>query len=346
MGSKVTGVKIKGIGKYVPEMVATNEDFTKIVETSDEWITQRTGIKQRHITNGEPTYYLGAMAAKAAMADAGVKAEDIDLIIATTVTGDYFTPSLSCLIQREIGAIGCVAFDLNAACAGFVYGFDTAKRYLQTGDGIKTVLLVASEELSKFVDYTDRSSCVLFGDGAAAFVLETAEDTTYSSFLGADGNGAKYLASRALKSENAFRTNTEEFDMDMPETKDYFFKQDGKEVYKFATKALPNAVEQACAKIEISPDDLDLDSAASGKYKNNRNCRKAPWRFNGQVPGIYRPLRQHIFRIYPYRILRRSCRRQDKKRRQGLSCRLRRWTYLWCGCFRVLMINIQFIFGT
>ena len=257
MGSKVTGVKIKGIGKYVPEMVATNEDFTKIVETSDEWITQRTGIKQRHITNGEPTYYLGAMAAKAAMADAGVKAEDIDLIIATTVTGDYFTPSLSCLIQREIGAIGCIAFDLNAACAGFVYGFDTAKRYLQTGDGIKTVLLVASEELSKFVDYTDRSSCVLFGDGAAAFVLETAEDTTYSSFLGADGNGAKYLASRALKSENAFRTNSEEFDMDMPETKDYFFKQDGKEVYKFATKALPNAVEQACAKIEISPDDLD-----------------------------------------------------------------------------------------
>ena len=242
MGSKVTGVKIKGIGKYVPEMVATNEDFTKIVETSDEWITQRTGIKQRHITNGEPTYYLGAMAAKAAMADAGVKAEDIDLIIATTVTGDYFTPSLSCLIQREIGAIGCIAFDLNAACAGFVYGFDTAKRYLQTGDGIKTVLLVASEELSKFVDYTDRSSCVLFGDGAAAFVLETAEDTTYSSFLGADGNGAKYLASRALKSENAFRTNSEEFDMDMPETKDYFFKQDGKEVYKFATKALPNAV--------------------------------------------------------------------------------------------------------
>ena len=257
MGSKVTGVKIKGIGKYVPEMVATNEDFTKIVETSDEWITQRTGIKQRHITNGEPTYYLGAMAAKAAMADAGVKAEDIGLIIATTVTGDYFTPSLSCLIQREIGAIGCIAFDLNAACAGFVYGFDTAKRYLQTGDGIKTVLLVASEELSKFVDYTDRSSCVLFGDGAAAFVLETAEDTTYSSFLGADGNGAKYLASRALKSENAFRTNSEEFDMDMPETKDYFFKQDGKEVYKFATKALPNAVEQACAKIEISPDDLD-----------------------------------------------------------------------------------------
>ena len=116
---------------------------------------------------------------------------------------------------------------------------------------------MASEELSKFVDYTDRSSCVLFGDGAAAFVLETAEDTTYSSFLGADGNGAKYLASRALKSENAFRTNSEEFDMDMPETKDYFFKQDGKEVYKFATKALPNAVEQACAKIEISPDDLD-----------------------------------------------------------------------------------------
>ena len=257
MSNIMGGINILSTGAYTPLLDITNDDMSKIVETNDEWIRTRTGISHRRIANGEPTWYMGSMAAKQAVERAGIDPKDIGLIIDSTITGDFVTPSMACLVQREIGAVNAAAFDLNAACAGFVYGFDTAKRYLQTGDGIKTVLLVASEELSKFVDYTDRSSCVLFGDGAAAFVLETAEDTTYSSFLGADGNGAKYLASRALKSENAFRTNSEEFDMDMPETKDYFFKQDGKEVYKFATKALPNAVEQACAKIEISPDDLD-----------------------------------------------------------------------------------------
>jgi 3-oxoacyl-[acyl-carrier-protein] synthase-3 len=251
------GIKVLGIGKYVPEMIADNEDFAKIVDTSDEWITQRTGIKTRHITNGEPNFYLGAKAAEAALADASIKAEEIDLIITATCTPDYFTPSEACLIQREIGAIGCMAIDINCACTGFDYGFDMAKRYLQSGDGVDKVLLVATEELSKFVDYTDRSSCILFGDGAAAFILERQENTLYSSFLGADGNGAKFLVSRALKSENVFRTNKEDFDMKMPETKDWLFSQDGKEVYKFATKALPNAVSEACKKAGISPNELD-----------------------------------------------------------------------------------------
>lgn len=254
---KTTGVFVKGIGKYVPEMIASNEDFAKIVDTSDEWITQRTGIKTRHITNGEPNYYLGAKAAEAALKDAGISASDIDLIITATCTPDFYTPSESCLIQREIGAIGCMAIDINCACTGFDYGFDMAKRYLQSNDGIDTVLLIATEELSKFVDYTDRSSCILFGDGAAAFILERKKETLYSSFFGADGNGAKFLVSRALKSENVFRTNKEDFDMAMPKTKDYFFTQDGKEVYKFATKALPNAVLKACEKANISPDEID-----------------------------------------------------------------------------------------
>ena len=254
---KMTGVYIKGIGKYVPEMIATNEDFTKIVDTSDEWITQRTGIKTRHITNGEPNYYLGAKAAEAAMKDAGINADDIDLIITATCTPDFYTPSESCLIQREIGAIGCMAMDINCACTGFDYGFDMAKRYLQSGDGINTVLLVATEELSKFVDYTDRSSCILFGDGAAAFIIEKQEDTLYSSYFGADGNGAKFLVARALKSENVFRKNKDDFDMSMPETKAHFFTQDGKEVYKFATKALPKAVNKACEKAGISPEEID-----------------------------------------------------------------------------------------
>ena len=214
--NRTTGVRIAGIGMHVPQIIATNDDFAKIVETSDEWITQRTGIKQRHITNGEPTYYLGAKAAQKALDDAGIKAEDVGMIIAATVTADYYTPSVACLIQREIGAIGSMAIDINCACAGFVYGFDMAKRYLQTDHSLKYVLLVAAEELSKFVDYTDRTTCVLFGDGASAFVLKRSENTFFSSFLGADGNGAQYLAARGLLSDNPFRINEEELDMDMP----------------------------------------------------------------------------------------------------------------------------------
>lgn len=255
--SKTQGIRIRGIGRYVPEMIATNEDFTKIVETSDEWITQRTGIKTRHITNGEPTYYLGAMAAKEAVADAGIDPSEIDLIITTTVTSDFYTPSTACIIQRELGAIGCMAFDINATCAGFAYAVDMAKRYLHSGSDVKTVLVVATEELSKFTDYTDRSSCVLFGDGAGAFVLEKCDGTVYSNYLGADGNGADKVVARALRSENAFRTSTEDFDMKMPQTKEHYFYQDGKEVYKFATKALPNAVERACERAGILPSELD-----------------------------------------------------------------------------------------
>jgi len=252
-----TGINVKGIGKCLPEMIAANEDFAKIVDTSDEWITQRTGIKTRHISNGEPNYYLGAKAAEMAIADAGIQPSDIDLIIVATCTPDFYTPSESCLIQREIGASGSMAIDINCACTGFDYGLDMAKRYLQSDDDVHTVLLVAAEELSKFVDYTDRSSCILFGDGAAAFVLEKRETTLYSSYLGADGTGASFLAARALRSENVFRTNKEEFDMNMPQLKEHFFTQDGKEVYKFATKALPNAVLKACEKAGISPDELD-----------------------------------------------------------------------------------------
>ena len=135
----MTGVKILGVGKCAPDTVATNDDFSKIVETNDEWITTRTGIKKRHISNGEPTWYLGAVAAKKALENAGISPADIGLIIVTTLTNDYLTPSASCLIQRELGAIGSMTIDVNCACSGFVYGFDMAKRYLQTDDNLKSV---------------------------------------------------------------------------------------------------------------------------------------------------------------------------------------------------------------
>lgn len=254
----MTGVKIIGVGKYVPELIVTNEMMSEIVETNDEWITTRTGIKSRHITNGEPTYHLGAMAAKEAIEDSGINPKDIGLIIVTTITNDFSTPSAACLIQREIGAVGSMAIDINCACAGFVYAYDMAKRYLQTDQSLKYALVVSAEELSKITDYTDRSTCVLFGDGAAAVVLELAENKMFSSYLGADGTGAEFLLARSYNSETPFTTNHDRFDDKMPDGNSHFLYQNGKEVYKFATKTLPSAVKTACEKIGLSPEDLDI----------------------------------------------------------------------------------------
>lgn len=253
----MTGVKILGAGKYAPENVATNEDFARIVDTNDEWITTRTGIKKRHIVNGEPTWYLGAMAAKAAVENAGIKPDEIGLIIVTTITGDYSTPSVSCIIQRELGAKGSMTIDVNCACSGFVYGFDMAKRYLQTDDGLKYALVVSAEELSKITDYTDRSTCVLFGDGAAAVVLKRCENSTYAAYLGADGTGAKYLLAKSYESHTPFSNGEIEIEDDMPKRENHCLYQDGKEVYKFATKTLPMACEKTCEILGITPDDLN-----------------------------------------------------------------------------------------
>lgn len=243
----MTGLKILGVGKCAPENYATNEDYSKIVETNDEWITSRTGIKKRHLTSGEPTFYLAVKAAEQAIERAGIKPEQIGIIIATTITPDYYTPSLSCMVQRNIGA-GCMAIDINCACSGFVYGLDMARRYLLTDDEIKYALVVSAEELSKITDYTDRSTCVLFGDGAGAVVVEKAENTTYASCLGADGKGACALMARNITTLNPFVKEKVEFEENMPAGNKHCLFQDGKEVYKFATRILPEAVLKCCEK--------------------------------------------------------------------------------------------------
>ena len=263
----MTGIKILGVGKCAPENLASNEDFSKIVETNDEWITSRTGIKTRHISSGEPTFYLAAQAAKQAMERAGVAAADIGLIIVTTITGDYYTPSVACMVQREIGAIGSMAIDVNCACSGFAYGFDMAKRYLQTEENLRYALVVSAEELSKITDYTDRSTCVLFGDGAAAVVIEKQENALYAGYLGADGNGACALMARNLKTVNPFIREAFEYDEKMPEGNNHFLFQDGKEVYKFATKILPTAVEESCKRAGIEVDDLDVIVPHQANYR-------------------------------------------------------------------------------
>ncbi|MBQ8780306.1 MAG: ketoacyl-ACP synthase III [Oscillospiraceae bacterium] len=242
------GINILGTGSYAPELTITNDDMAKVVETSDDWISTRTGIKSRHYSNGELTWQLGAKAAQNAIEAAGISPEEIGLVVFSTITPDFSTPSCACMVQNAVGAVNAAAFDLNAACTGFVYSLDTAKRFLQTDESLKYVLVVSAEVLSRIVDFNDRTTCILFGDGAGAVVIERSEKL-YSSYLSADGSGNKFLYARNNAPTHPFRTSEgnnygEDFTLDTG----YLF-QDGKEVYKFATKALPTASSKAAEKI-------------------------------------------------------------------------------------------------
>lgn len=249
------GIKILGMGSYLPEQILTNDDFTKFVETSDEWIKTRTGIAERRMAGWEPVWYMGAEAAKKAIAEAGIAPEDIGLVIAATATNDFHTPSVACLVQNAAGAVNAAAFDVNAACSGFVYALDTARRFLETDESMKYVLVVASEALSRFLDFGDRSSCILFGDGSAAAVIERS-DKPFASALGADGSGAPLLYARSVGVAEEVKVESG-YDDGFSEKRLHKLYQDGKEVYKFATKALPKAFNLAADKAGISAEDID-----------------------------------------------------------------------------------------
>ena len=254
------GIHILGTGSYTPAFQVTNADMAKIVETNDEWIRTRTGIQSRHIADGEPTWYMGAQAASHAIEMAGIDPKDIGLIIDTTITPDFSTPSVSSLVQRENGAVQAACFDLNAACSGFVYGMETAHCFLKTNREMKYALVVANENLTRITNYSDRSSCILFGDGAAAAIVEYQEDRLYSSYLSADGTGAKFLYARTATPDNPFCKRKAEYDDGIepgPEGWEHTMRQDGREVYKFAIKAMANSAQKAAEKIGFDLQQLD-----------------------------------------------------------------------------------------
>lgn len=252
------GIKILGTGSYTPEFCVNNNDMAQIVETNDEWITTRTGIRNRHISDGQPTWWMGTQAALKAIEAAGISPEDIGLIIDTSVTHEFHTPSTACIIQNEIGAVNASAFDLGAACAGFVFAVDCAEKYLFSDPDIEYALVISNESLSKITDYEDRTTCVLFGDGAAAAVLKKS-DLFYSSYTHTKGEGAKYLYAKNITPKTRFQTNIK------PEYSDGFsdntekcaLVQNGKEVYKFATKALPEAALKAAEKAGMDISEID-----------------------------------------------------------------------------------------
>ncbi|NCC76554.1 MAG: ketoacyl-ACP synthase III [Clostridia bacterium] len=252
-------LKIIGTGSFIPETVVTNQMMAQIVDTNDEWITTRTGISERRLSSGEPTWYMGAQAAKKALEASGLDPLDIDMIVVTTITPDYYTPSTSCIIQDEIGAKKAFCFDMNAACTGFVYALDMAGRYLST-PGINNILIVSSENISKIVDYSDRSTCVLFGDGASAAIVSHAQpgdpSKLLSTVLGAEGDGGRVLVSAALELKHPFVPEDKVWPDRFNHTAGHFIAMSGQEVYKFAVRSMTDSIIQAAEKANLSLDEL------------------------------------------------------------------------------------------
>lgn len=249
------GINILGMGSYLPEQKLTNDDFTRFVETNDEWIRTRTGITERRMAGWEPTWYMGTQACLKAIENAGISPADIGLVISSTVTSDFLTPSMASVIQDKTGAVNAAAFDINAACTGFIYAIDTARRFLETDDDLKYVLVVANEALSRFIDFEDRASCILFGDGAAAAVVEKS-DKLYFSHLASDGSGAGYLCARSLNVAPEVKVE-KDFNDGFTDNPIHKLYQNGKEVYKFATQALPKSFEIISEKSGIKKEDID-----------------------------------------------------------------------------------------
>jgi len=243
---------IIGTGSFLPERILTNQDLEKIVDTSDDWITTRTGIKERRIADkNTATSDLATKAAQSALLNAGLEASEIDLIIVATITPDMNFPSTACIVQKNIEAYNSVAFDIGAACTGFIYAVVTANQFISTGL-YKNVLVIGAETLSKFVDWQDRNTCVLFGDGAGAVVMSRVEEGygLLSQYLGADGTGSDALAIDAGGSRNPASLETVRRNM-------HYIRMDGNEVFKFAVRVMAAAAEEAVSIAGLEKSDVD-----------------------------------------------------------------------------------------
>lgn len=243
--------KIIGTGSALPETVVTNDDLARIMDTSDEWIASRTGIRERRLAKNETTASLAIEAAEKAMNNAGVSAGDIDIIIVGTITGDHITPAAACEVQAGIGADKAVAFDINGACSGFMYALHTAHMYLQAGI-YRTALVLGAETLSRIMDWNDRSTCVLFGDGAGAAVVQAEETQAVRGLMafdqGSDGRKGVYLSCKSRENNNPLVQN--------PIVRDYVH-MDGQEVYKFAVSTVPVSIQKAVEQAGLTIEDID-----------------------------------------------------------------------------------------
>lgn len=249
----MVSVGIVGTGSYIPENVITNLDLENMVDTNDEWITSRTGIKERHIAPKEmPVSELCYQAGLRALEDAQIAPEELDLIIVATMTPDYAFPSSACLVADRLGAKKAAAFDLEAACTGFIFAVATASQFVATGM-YKTVLVIGGETMSKIINWEDRSTCILFGDGAGAAVLKPVkEGLGFLSFeLGSDGSGGKLLSQPAGGSQCPASIET-------VEKKLHTLQMEGREIYKFAVRIMGDISMKVLEKAGIMKNDVDL----------------------------------------------------------------------------------------
>lgn len=238
--------RIIGTGSCLPETVVTNDFLSTIMDTSDEWITTRTGIRERHLVKDETTTSLAIGAAKQALAAAGVAPAELDLIIVGTVSGDHVTPSTACEVQAGLGAVNAAAFDINAACSGFLFGLHTVNAYIRSGM-CKTALVIGAESLSRIMDWNDRSTCVLFGDGAGAAVVRADETGLLAYEQGTDGEKGRYLCCPNRTNNNPLIQTDKSLG---------YTKMDGQEVYKFAVTYVPASILRVLEEAKLQPEDI------------------------------------------------------------------------------------------
>lgn len=252
IGEKVSKTGILGVGKYLPDHVLTNADLEKMVDTNDEWIVTRTGIKERRIASeNEITSDMAVKAAKDALADAGLTPDDIDLIIVATITPDMFFPSTACQVQYKLGAKHCAAFDISVACSGYVYGLAIADQFIKSGM-YKHALVIAAEKLSAVTDWEDRATCVLFGDGAGAAVLGKVEKGgILGAHLGADGSKGDLLQLPAGGSRMPASITT-------VQNKLHTIKMEGNVLFKHAVKIMAEAALAVTEPLGLKGDDIDI----------------------------------------------------------------------------------------
>lgn len=246
------GTRLIGTGSYMPDRKLTNEMLERMVDTNDEWIVKRTGIRERRIAQNTATWELALEAGKRALTDAGLDAAALDLIIVGTATPDFFTPSVSCIVQGKLGAEKAMAFDLSAACSGFVYCVDVADSFIRAGKA-KNILVICAETLSRIIDYTDRSTCVIFGDGAAAAVFQAsdADDGVLTTYMRANGTLGECLKAPILPEEDPLAPGPRAV------CDHRFLKMAGSDVFRFTATAVPEAIDAVLHQANMTADQID-----------------------------------------------------------------------------------------
>ncbi|MDR1458226.1 MAG: ketoacyl-ACP synthase III [Puniceicoccales bacterium] len=246
-------IYISGTGSYLPEKILTNQDIAKTVDTSNEWIVERTGIESRHIASeAETTSYMGFMAARAALADANLTSADVDMVILATMAPDMICPSTACIVQKLLGCRPIPAMDVGAACSGFMYILELARNFLLGSKNYKNILIIGSEKLSAMVDWEDRSTCVLFGDGAGAVIVSKGDHNgILDVFIGADGSGANLLTIPAGGSARPASEGT-------IKARNHYIKMDGREVFRNAIKYMGESINIILKRNDLTVDDVAL----------------------------------------------------------------------------------------